>query len=182
MTQTTWVEKKREERKQEFAPPTIYKESDASRPIRKFAQRQQEPVIHPGPVISEDSIAAGLAFMKQMTTAHTAPLPEPRKIPKEEIEENDDGLMPPGESDVPQTVDVSSRWRSVPSRGVEVAPPTNMDYYANSSSSKTRHRGVSNQRTDVSESFSVGIKQRKNVIGDNPSTAKEEPPSKWNLS
>ena len=181
MTQHSWVEKKREERKQEFAPPPAYMGSDTSKP-KRFANTQPEPVVRPSPMISEDSIVSGLAFMKQMSTAGCGGSPTSFTAQHEEaIEENDDGLFPPGESDMPQSQEMSSRWRSVPSRGVEVAPPTFM-YYYNSPSSKARHRGVSSQRPDMSDSFSVGIKQRKNVIGDNPSTDKAEPPSQWNSS
>ncbi len=186
MTQDTWVDKKREERRQEFAPPAAYKESETSRP-KKFA-KHQEPIADANPVISEDSIISGLAFMKQMQ--FPSPGIQPTPIRKYEDvtageEENDDDLMPPGETDEPQPGEIttSNRWRSMPSRrGAEIAPPPSMDYYNNGSSSNAR-RGVSSQRTDVSQSFSVGISQRKNVASDNhPSEAKEAARSKWDFS
>ncbi|XP_046654324.1 coiled-coil domain-containing protein 174-like isoform X1 [Daphnia pulicaria] len=183
MTQSSWVEKKREERKEEFAPPSAFTEStDTSRP-RKFA-KHQDPIIKTEPVISEDSIISGLAFMKQMqfpSRSGVQPSPPDRYDGKDvvaEEEENDDDLMPPGETDEPHVAEPSSRWRSVPSRGAEIAPPSSMDYYNNSSA----RRGVSSHRTDVSQSFSVGINQRKNAGDDNSSPAKGTTRPKWDFS
>ena len=179
MTQHSWVEKKREERKQEFAPPSAFTESDTSRP-RKFAKHQDQ-IIKAEPVISEDSIISGLAFMKQMQFPKSGVQPSPsNKYDEKDVaeEENDDDLMPPGETE-PQTPEPSSRWRSVPSRGAEIAPPSSMDYY---NSSSTARRGVSSHRTDVSQSFSVGINQRKNTGDDNSSPAKEATRPKWDFS
>lgn len=183
MTQHSWVEKKREERKQEFAPPSAFTESDTSRP-RKFA-KHQDPIIKTETFISEDSIISGLAFMKQMQFPRSDVQPSPpnkydgRHDVAEEEEENDDDLMPPGETDEPQTHETKSRWRSQPSRGAEFPPPSSMDYYNNSSS--TARRGVSSHRTDVSQSFNVGINQRNNT-GDNSLPTKEATRPKWNFS
>lgn len=161
VTQHGWIEKKREERKQEFAPPSA--SVDTSRP-RKFA-KHQEPATKIDPVISEDSIISGLAFMKNMQFPYPGTQPAPSYKCEEDIdEENDDNLMPPGETDEPELSEPSSRWRPVPSRGAEFAPPPSMDYYTHSSSATAR-RAVASQRTNVSESFSMGINQKKNVAG-----------------
>lgn len=190
MTQHSWVDQKREERKQEFAPPSAYLENDTSRP-KKFA-RHQEPVVKPKPVISEDSIISGLAFMKQMQFPSPAAGLPPTPLKKSEYEiednDNDDDLMPPGESEMPQPEESTSRWRTIPTRGAEIAPPPCMEYYNNSSSSKTRQRGGSDQpRTNLFQSFSVGINQasqRKDPVGDKSSTdAKGETlRCKWDFS
>ena len=58
---------------------------------------------------------------------------------------------------------------------------TNSHYYNNSSSSNVR-RGVSSQRTNMSQSFTVGISQRKDAASDGPSEAKEAIRSKWDFS
>ena len=188
MTQDTWVDKKREERKQEFAPPAAYKESETPRP-RKFA-KHQELIPDADPVISEDSIIAGLAFLKQMQFPSPGAQPALSRKYEENtavVEENDDDLMPPGETDEsqPGEITTSSRWRSMPSRrGAEIAPPPSMDYYNNSSSSNTRRGVYSSQRTDMSQSFSVGMSQRKNVASGShpPSEEKEASGSKWDFS
>lgn len=190
MTQSTWVEGKREERRPEFAPPAAYNEDNSSTRPRKQAKHHQEPkIVEPEPVLTEDSIISGLAFLKQMQYPYTGVPPAARASEtlqkyEEEIEENDDGLRPPGETDMSQPPDTgTSRWRSVPTRGAEIAPPSCMEYY-NNSSSKTHQRSGSNQRTDMSQSFSVGINQRKNAVNDNPSTSTKEESirCKWNFS
>ena len=95
MTQHSWVEKKREERKQEFAPPSAFTGSDTSRP-RKFA-KHQDPIIKTETVISEDSIISGLAFMKQMQFPRSDVQPSPPnkydgKHDVAEEEENDNSI------------------------------------------------------------------------------------------
>lgn len=170
MTQHTWVEKRREERIQEFAPPSFYVDTKGSEPRPKKLAKHQE--VNPQPVISEDSIASGLAFFKQMPNSSSGPNVEQHC----EEEENDDDLMPPGEVGAPEPPPTTSRWRPMSNRGVEIAPPPSMDYYNHISSHKPRQR--TNQRVDVSESFTVGIRQRKN--DDRPSDLKEAP--HWNFT
>lgn len=180
MSQHSWVEKKREERKQEFAPPSAFTENEMSRP-RKFA-KHQESATKTDPVITEDSIIAGLAYIRKMQFPFPGPQPSSSNKCEEDIdEENDDNLMPPGETDEPQLSEPSSRWRSVPSRGAEIAPPPSMDYYSNSSSTTAR-RSMPSQQTNVSESFSAGISERENVAGDNLSTGKAARCPKWDFS
>ncbi|KAI9556970.1 hypothetical protein GHT06_016764 [Daphnia sinensis] len=181
MTQHSWIEKKREERKQEFAPPSAFTENDTSRP-RKLA-KHQESTTRSDPIMTEESIIAGLAFIRNsMQFPFPGTQPSSTNKCEEDIdEENDDNLMPPGETDEPQLSAPSSRWRSVPSRGAEIAPPPSMDYYSNSSSTTAR-RSVPSQRTNVSESFNAGISERKNVAGDNLSTGKEARHPKWDFS
>ncbi|KZS11786.1 Coiled-coil domain-containing protein 174 [Daphnia magna] len=180
MSQHSWVEKKREERKQEFAPPSAFTENEMSKP-RKFA-KHQESATKTDPVITEDSIIAGLAYIRKMQFPFPGPQPSSSNKCEEDIdEENDDNLMPPGETDEPQLSEPSSRWRSVPSRGAEIAPPPSMDYYSNSSSTTAR-RSMPSQQTNVSESFSAGISERENVAGDNLSTGKAARCPKWDFS
>ncbi|XP_057374445.2 LOW QUALITY PROTEIN: coiled-coil domain-containing protein 174-like [Daphnia carinata] len=180
MSQHSWVERKREERKQEFAPPSAFTENDTSRP-RKFA-KHQESATKTNPIMSEESIIAGLAFIRKMQFPCPGTQPSSSNKREEDIdEENDDNLMPPGETDDPQLSAPSSRWRSVPSRGAEIAPPASMDYYSNSSSATAR-RSMPSERTNVAESFSAGISERRNVAGDNLSTEKEARRPKWDFS
>ena len=128
MTQSTWVEKKREERLSEFAPPSTY--------FKDNSRKSTQPMDHK-PVISEDSIAAGLAFMKQQK------LPSSPIIPKETYVEEED-LLPPGEN-----AEAFTKWTP---RKAEIPPPASMDYY---NSSMKRHS--SSRQSNLAESFSIGI-------------------------
>jgi len=128
MTQSSWVEKNREERVSDFAPPSSY--------YKDNSKKSAAPVKHE-PVISEDSIMAGLAFMKTQT------LPSPSAVAEETYVEEED-LLPPGEN-----ADTFPRWTP---RKTEIPPPTSMDYY---SSSIKRHS--SSRQTNLAESFSMGI-------------------------
>jgi len=129
LTQSSWVEKKREERISEFAPPSAYS-NDNSKKSAAPVQR--------GPVISEDSITAGLAFMKQQK------LSSPPIISEETAAEED--LLPPGENE-----DAFSRWMP---RKTEIPPPSSMDYY---SSSTKKHSSY--KQPNLRESFSIGIQE-----------------------
>jgi len=164
MNQSTWVDKKRDERVNEFAPPSIYNAGGSSRPPNKAAARTRNPLpaAHtveepPQPTITEESIIAGLALMKQMHNfgGHS---PQPVDEPEPE-EEDDEDLLPPGE-----TVESSSQHRwpsSKPTKGAAIPPPTSMDYYHNTSSTQSRGSNSTRRRNDMSESFKMGIQQTK---------------------
>lgn len=168
MNQSTWVDKKRDERVNEFAPPSIYNVGGSSRqqPNKAVARTRnpipQAPTVEesPQPIITEESIIAGLAFMKQMSGHSAAPqLVNVVTEPELEEDEDDEDLLPPGE-----TCSSSSqqhRWSSSkPTKGAAIPPPTSMDYYHNTS---TRSRGSdpAHRRKDMSESFKMGIQQTK---------------------
>lgn len=100
LSQSTWVEKKREERMPEFAPPSYLR--GKSTPTER-----ERPDVH-NPVISEDSIAAGLAFMKQQQQ------PVDQEL---ETDSGDENLLPPGES-----ADAAEYSKMQPRRA-EIPPP-----------------------------------------------------------
>ena len=134
LTQSTWVEKKREERKKEFAPPCAYQSDRAGKtPVPQHRQ----------PVISEDSIAAGLAFIKHQQSFNSNV--------QHEVVDLEEDLSPPGES-----LDMNSRWHPQMStcKKAAVPPPTSMDYYATSS---YKNSSFGNKRSDLSESFRMGL-------------------------
>ena len=170
LLQSHWVEKKREERPMEFAPPPAYSNASAA-PVRHATARHQyppppsqapkEPSPEPRPILDDESITAGLAFMKNMFPVSSGiPAATPPARPDnvassqsrlEEEEDDDDDLLPPGES--PE----SSSYRPTHRSGAAIPPPTSMDYYNNTNAG----RRVASKRIDVAESFRQGLENRK---------------------
>lgn len=121
------MEKKREERVTEFAP--VYEKPARPAPVYSNTAKEERS-------LTEDSIAAGLAFFKQKTYEK-----------RETVESDDEELLPPGEG---------AFDRPTSSRGAAIPPPTSMDYYA-----QTKRTVMSGKKVDVRESFSVGLKNQR---------------------
>lgn len=149
MTQEAWVEKRREERVGDFAPPPVYGATN-SKPAKTVQSKESKEECP----ITEDSIAAGLAFFKQKDYK------ESRDVQEKRIDSSDDEeLLPPGEVDFYSRSNQASISRPGPSRGVSIPPPTSLDYYAGTS--KTLK--TNGKRVDVSESFAMGLAQRRDA-------------------
>ena len=167
LTQTTWVEKKREERISDFAPPPSYADSNRppaarSRPVGRQprpeatagASNEQEP--QPTKILTEDSISAGLAFIKQQTSRVESRDQSPEQpVPGYDLSEE--------QEEAETSASQSARWRPKPSRvpvadlrrGTEIPPPPSMDYYGDGN---THRRGVSSTKSsDVSQSMQMGM-------------------------
>lgn len=165
MLQNTWVEKRREERPSEFAPPSTYDSGRSSTKGMREKRRPEKtttttgPPIPPRPealepeehsqatgTISEESIVAGLAFFKQMT----CPVSPQRKEPERAVVEDssDDDLLPPGVESFPEQ------------RGAAIPPPASMDYYTFPSSS-SKSAGRNQPKLDLTESFRQGLENRR---------------------
>ena len=135
-----WVDKKREERPKEFAPPSAYDSSRTKKPENRKQQREPVPQT---PDLTEESITAGLAFFKQMNSGHPARAPDPPE------EEDDDDLYPPGMEDT----------RPPHRSGAAIPPPTSMDYF--NSGGIGNRRGTAPPRADLAESFRQGLQNRR---------------------
>lgn len=138
-----WVDKKREERPKEFAPPSAYDSSRPKKPENRKQQREPAPLPQT-PVLTEESITAGLAFFKQMNSGPSARAPDP---PEEE--DDDDALYPPGMEDT----------RPPHRSGAAIPPPTSMDYFNSGGSGNKRSSAP--PRTDLAESFRQGLQNRR---------------------
>lgn len=155
----------------EFAPPSAYAVASASRSSRPGRQYPPPPPQQPPPArqkapspepsesaLTEESIAAGLAFFKNFPVNPRESKVETKfesfvaEEPEEE-EENDDDLLPPGES--PEC----SGYRPPQRSGAAIPPPTSMDYYSNAKSGPRPNRGGG--RIDLTESFRQGLANRK---------------------
>ena len=167
LTQTTWVEKKREERVSEFAPPPTYADSNrppsvrnrqGGRPPRQEATAgaSSEPELQLTSILTEDSISAGLAFIKQQTSRveFRAQSPE-QPVPGHDLSEE--------QEEAEMSTSQSARWRPKPSRvpvadlrqGTEIPPPPSMDYYVDGNAH--RRGAPSTQSSNVSQSMQMGM-------------------------
>lgn len=130
--------------------------------------------------LTEESIMAGLAFMKNQQFSQ--PLSQPRARTPEPKPDSPEPVRPVGcdseDSEDERLMMMSAsaqqvsgvKWRPKSSSAssqranrvsVEIAPPASMDYYAHASSGKGRSKPVA-VKTDLSQSFRMGLDNRTN--------------------
>jgi len=155
MSQEDWVEKKRSERPQEFAPPTSY---------------QPDFVPNPATVLPEKPKAV-LFFSSKKPSNRAANITD-RGARRSDVRMKDrDVRASPAWDDVSSSGDVKRVWGSglrqtgmedsaqdVHGKGAEIPPPATFEYCAPSFSGAGRRQHSEPRTSDVESSIAAGLK------------------------
>nr|CAD7417675.1 unnamed protein product [Timema poppensis] len=139
LSQEEWVDKKREERPEEFAPPPAYLEDYPGSSSLSYLTR-------PPP---------SLFFTSKKLKQQNRPTAQPTSSTSAQTIHNE---VEDFEAEKPAEVEGSTKGAKPPRVGVEIAPPPTFEYYGPSSSVSRGARGGVLRREETESSISAGLK------------------------
>lgn len=140
-TQEEWVEKKRRERPEEFAPPTAFQKRSKTKTDRDSSEVYENKSLYFSTKKSADSNRNINPYKRNI-------VPETRTPIVNELSDDDSVYDKEMRTSDPDSDDERR------GKGVEVAPPPTFDYYGPSSSK--RHR-VDRKKENIEDSITAGL-------------------------